>query len=271
MARAAQAPAAIVLLRLLVLPCATPLRAPLHRSRLPLRRAGGARRRTRLPPLRAGDAPTPYPPLAEADIAALFREVPVFTLANDEGNLALLNDGTTKAVEFYVDVDVAVQRKQFWDEDDKLTVKPLSLGKALAAYGDGEDGARFVAGPRDLARARSIFVRCAGGDAPEDPRELLRAYEALDDRRSFAEPTDVPLFCVDALRRSADEPAPWYFSMSDLLETWASAGGTEAAALDRVKMVNLREMLRLLRAPTPAPKPALFLAATSSLEVVGRR
>jgi len=238
---------------LLLLPCAAALVPPRH----------SAHRW----PLRAGAAS--YPPLAESDIAALFQDVPVFTLAND-GGLALLNDGTTKAVEFYVDIDVAVKRKQFWDEDDTLSVRPMSLGKALAAYGGG-DGARFVGGPRDLAQARSIFVRCVGEAAPEDPQDLLKAYEALDERRSFAEPTDVPLFCVDALRRSAGEPAPWYFSMGDLLETWKSAGGEEAACFDRVKMVNLREMLRLLEAPTPTPKPTLFLPPVSSLEAVGRR
>ena len=245
----------MVLLRLLVLPCATAL----HRSRPP--------------PLRAGDAPTPYPPLAEADIAALFREVPVFTLANDEGNLALLDDGATKAVEFYVDVDVAVQRKQFWDDSGKLSVTVQSLGKALAAYGGGGDGsARFVASPEELSQARGIFVRCAtGGEPPEDPQELLAAYNDVDPGGSFAEPTDVPLFCIDALRLSAAEPAPWYFSMKDLLETWESAGGTREAAYDRVKIVNLREMVRLLKAKTPTPKPGLFLAGMANLEAVGRK
>ena len=74
-----------------------------------------------------------------------------------------------------------------------------------------------------------------------------------------------------ALRLSAAEPAPWYFSMKDLLETWESAGGTREAAYDRVKIVNLREMVRLLQAKTPTPKPGLFLAGMANLEAVGRK
>ena len=233
--------------------------------------AGRLRRRSS--PLRASGAPTVYPPLAEADIEALFTEVPVFTLANEDGYLALLNDGKTKACEFYVDVDVAVQRKQFWDDSGKLSVTVQSLGKALAAYGGGGDGsARFVASPEELSQARGIFVRCAtGGEPPEDPQELLAAYNDVDPGGSFAEPTDVPLFCIDALRLSAAEPAPWYFSMKDLLETWEAAGGTREAAYDRVKIVNLREMVRLLQAKTPTPKPGLFLAGMANLEAVGRK
>ena len=146
---------------------------------------------------------------AEPDLATLFAETPCFALADADGQLALLDDGKNKAIEFYIDAAVAVKRKQYWDVDgDKLTVKPLSLGKALAAYGDDETAARFVASPDELNEARRIFVRCSGGDVPESLEELLATYEELDPRKSFATPLDVPLFCIDALRLSADEPAP---------------------------------------------------------------
>ena len=146
---------------------------------------------------------------AEPDLATLFAETPCFALADADGQLALLDDGKNKAIEFYIDADVAVKRKQYWDVDgDKLTVKPLSLGKALAAYGDDETAARFVASPDELNEARRIFVRCSGGEIPESLEELLATYEALDPRKSFATPLDVPLFCIDALRLSADEPVP---------------------------------------------------------------
>jgi len=145
----------------------------------------------------------------EPDLATLFAETPCFALADADGQLALLDDGKNKAIEFYIDADVAVKRKQYWDVDgDKLTVKPLSLGKALAAYGDDETAARFVASPDELNEARRIFVRCSGGEIPDSLEELLAAYEELDPRKSFATPLDVPLFCIDALRLSADEPAP---------------------------------------------------------------
>ena len=101
---------------------------------------------------------------AEPDLATLFADTPCFALADADGQLALLDDGKNKAIGFYIDADVAVKRKQYWDVDgDKLTVKPLSLGKALAAYGDDESAARFVASPDELNEARRIFVRCSGG------------------------------------------------------------------------------------------------------------
>jgi hypothetical protein len=255
---------------------------------------------------------------AEPDLAALFAETPCFALADADGQLALLDDGKNKAIEFYIDADVAVKRKQYWDVDgDKLTVKPLSLGKALAAYGDDETAARFVASPDELNEARRIFVRCSGGDVPESLEELLATYEALDPRKSFATPLDVPLFCIDALRLSADEPAPccveikfgvaacamawrfhaidatswrldgvednlahwsistqapWYFSSKDLLETWETASGKpREEAYDSISMMNLREMLKVLKSPKVPVKPSTFLAAMANLEAVGRR
>ena len=67
---------------------------------------------------------------SEPNLAALFSETPCFALADADGQLALLDDGKNKAIEFYIDAAVAVKRKQYWDVDgDKLTVKPLSLGK----------------------------------------------------------------------------------------------------------------------------------------------
>ena len=184
--------------------------------------------------------------IAEPDLAALFSETPCFALADADGQLALLDDGKNKAIEFYIDAAVAVKRKQYWDVDgDKLTVKPLSLGKALAAYGDDETAARFVASPDELNEARRIFVRCSGGDVPESLEELLATYEELDPRKSFATPLDVPLFCIDALRLSPTEPAPWYFSSKDLLETWETASGkSREEAYDSISMMNLREMVR---------------------------
>ena len=183
---------------------------------------------------------------AEPDLAALFSDTPCFALADADGQLALLDDGKNKAIEFYIDADVAVKRRQYWDVDgDKLTVKPLSLGKALAAYGDDETAARFVASPDELNEARRIFVRCSGGEIPESLEELLETYEALDPRKSFATPLDVPLFCIDALRLAPTEPAPWYFSSKDLLETWEQASGKpREEAYDSISMMNLREMVR---------------------------
>ena len=98
---------------------------------------------------------------SDPDLATLFAETPCFALADADGQLALLDDGKNKAIEFYIDADVAVKRKQYWDVDgDKLTVKPLSLGKALAAYGDDETAARFVASPDELKNdPSSIFAR----------------------------------------------------------------------------------------------------------------
>ena len=87
----------------------------------------------------AGRSGTPSPSWT---LAALFSETPCFALADADGQLALLDDGKNKAIEFYIDAEVAVKRKQYWDVDgDKLTVKLLSLGKALAAYGDDETAA----------------------------------------------------------------------------------------------------------------------------------
>jgi len=196
-----------------------------------------AQPRKRLPPRHAS---------AEPDLATLFAETPCFALADADGQLALLDDGKNKAIEFYIDADVAVKRKQYWDVDgDKLTVKPLSLGKALAAYGDDETAARFVASPDELNEARRIFVRCSGGEIPESLEELLATYEQLDPRKSFATPLDVPLFCIDALRLAPTEPAPWYFSSKDLLDTWEAASGkSREEAYDSVSMMNLREMVR---------------------------
>ena len=220
--------------------------------------------RKRLSPLHAS---------AEPDLAALFSETPCFALADADGQLALLDDGKNKAIEFYIDADVAVKRKQYWDVDgDKLTVKPLSLGKALAAYGDDESAARFVASPDELNEARRIFVRCSGGEVPDSLEELLATYEELDPRKSFATPLDVPLFCIDALRLSPTEPAPWYFSSKDLLETWETASGRpREEAYDSISMMNLREMLKVLRSPKVPVKPSTFLAAMANLEAVGRR
>ena len=210
---------------------------------------------------------------AEPDLAALFSDTPCFALADADGQLALLDDGKNKAIEFYIDADVAVKRKQYWDVDgDKLTVKPLSLGKALAAYGDDETAARFVASPDELNEARRIFVRCSGGEIPESLEELLATYEALDPRKSFATPLDVPLFCIDALRLAPTEPAPWYFSSKDLLDTWEQASGRpREEAYDSISMMNLREMLKVLRSPKVPVKPSTFLAAMANLEAVGRR
>mmetsp|Transcript_9136 Transcript_9136/g.28569 ORF Transcript_9136/g.28569 Transcript_9136/m.28569 type:complete len:248 (+) Transcript_9136:846-1589(+) len=232
-------------------------------QRASLRRRGAPRRATH-GALRATSAPC-----SDADIAALFGDVPCFSLADADGQLVLLDDGKGKAIEFYVDVDVAVRRKQYWDEKDALTVKPLSLGKALAAYG-GSDDARFVASPDELSEARRMFLECTGQQPPEDPEALLAAYEEADARSSFGAPTDVPLFSIDALRLAADEPAPWYFSSKDLLETWESASGKpREAALDKIAMMNLSEMLRVLKSAAPT-KPTLFLAAMSNLQAVGR-
>ena len=210
---------------------------------------------------------------ADPDLATLFAETPCFALADADGQLALLDDGKNKAIEFYIDADVAVKRKQYWDVDgDKLTVKPLSLGKALAAYGDDETAARFVASPDELNEARRIFVRCSGGEIPDSLEELLATYEELDPRKSFATPLDVPLFCIDALRLSPTEPAPWYFSSKDLLETWEQASGkSREEAYDSISMMNLREMLKVLRSPKVPVKPSTFLAAMANLEAVGRR
>ena len=221
----------------------------------------------RLAPLRAAaDAP---------DLAALFAEVPCFALADQDGQLVLLDNGKNKAIEFYPDIDVAVKRKQYWDvSGDKLNVKPLSLGKALAAYGAEGDEARYVASPDELTEARRIFVTCSGGEVPEDLEALLQAYEELDPRKSFATPFDVPLFCINALCLSVNEPAPWYFSCKDLLGTWENASGKpRAEAYNGISMMNLREMLRLLGSPKlpQAAKPSVFLAAQANLEAVGRR
>ena len=41
-------------------------------------------------------------------------------------------------------------------------------------------------------------MRCSGGGEIESLEELLATYEALDPRKSFATPFDVPLFCIDA-------------------------------------------------------------------------
>ena len=60
---------------------------------------------------------------------------------------------------------------------------------------------------------------------------------------------------------------------------WAGAhpitGGQAGAAYDKIAMMNLREMLRVLKAPTKdydgkLQKPSLFLAAESNLAAVGR-
>ena len=46
---------------------------------------------------------------AEPDLAALFSETPCFALADADGQLALLDDGKNKAIEFYIDAAVAVK------------------------------------------------------------------------------------------------------------------------------------------------------------------
>ena len=66
--------------------------------------------------------------------------------------------------------------------------------------------------------------------------------------------------------------APWYFSSKDLLETWEAASGKpREEAYDSISMMNLREMLKVLRSPKVPVKPSTFLAAMANLEAVGRR
>ena len=114
------------------------------------------------------EAPTTtYPACSDEEVIELLDKVPVFSLADEDGNSAVVNDGDSKWLEFYCDPELAVMRKQQFGQD-QLRVTAQSLGRAHVAYakaGEGDIRARFMADPRELASARQIILRGSGAEA----------------------------------------------------------------------------------------------------------
>ena len=129
-----------------------------------------------LRPIRAAEEPTglgveapttTYPACSDEEVIELLDKVPVFSLADEDGNSAVVNDGDSKWLEFYCDPELAVMRKQQFGQD-QLRVTAQSLGRAHVAYakaGEGDIRARFMADPRELASARQIILRGSGAEA----------------------------------------------------------------------------------------------------------
>lgn len=224
-----------------------------------------------------------YPALSDEEVVEMLDKVPVFTLADGEGNAAVVNDGTTKALEFYCDVEVAMARKKMFD-DEKLRVTASSLGRAVVAYKDSEtvDGikARFMADPRESIAARQIILRGASEEGAQkasadmSSEELLAAYKLADPDGRFAEPTDVPLFSIEQLMLARDGGPgmrPWFFSLKDLLVQWKNASETDESYADgEVQILSLNEMIQLMQSESPTDNRArLFVPSMASLKAIG--
>ena len=147
-----------------------------------------------------------------------------------------------------------------------------ALRAQLALLADDRCGAKLMKQAKLDTPMLRAAVDAVRGNRRVTSRSAEATYEALDPRKSFATPLDVPLFCIDALRLAPTEPAPWYFSSKDLLDTWEQASGRpREEAYDSISMMNLREMLKVLKSPKVPVKPSTFLAAMANLEAVGRR
>ena len=130
-----------------------------------------------------------------------------------------------------------------------------------------------MASPDELNEARRIFVRCSGGDVPESLEELLATYEALDPRKSFATPLDVPLFCIDARGSLQQNRRPGTSPPGLLLETRRPrTGRSRRRPRQHLHDEPERNGPRLvLRSPKVPVKPSTFLARDGVLEAVGRQ
>ena len=139
--------------------------------------------------------------------------------------------------------------------------------------------------PRNAGRVVRLRRRRRRGGPPRvrrhgehplgGPRVASRRGYSLETSRGDAA-TATWAICGDEWRRRRDRDVDIqcrrlrYFSSKDLLETWESASGKpREAALDKIAMMNLSEMLRVLKSAAPT-KPTLFLAAMSNLQAVGR-
>ena len=120
----------------------------------------------------------------------------------------------------------------------------------------------------------SRFSRFTATSVPSSRRTRTRCADS-----TVTISTTIPLSSGRAVNpvmrrrcRAPTEPAPWYFSSKDLLDTWEAASGkSKEEAYDSISMMNLREMLKVLRSPKVPVKPSTFLAAMANLEAVGRR
>lgn len=240
-------------------------------------------------PIRAAEEPTglgveapttTYPACSDEEVIELLDKVPVFSLADEDGNSAVVNDGDSKWLEFYCDPELAVMRKKQFGQD-QLRVTAQSLGRAHVAYakaGEGDIRARFMADPRELASARQIILRGSGAEAAASgnltAQELLDAYKLVDADLRFAKPSDVPLFSIEQLALAAgDGPGmrPWFFSMKDLIEQWRNACESDASfEQGEVQILSLDEMLRLMRVDAPTDHRArMFIPSKAALKAIG--
>ena len=141
----------------------------------------------------------------------------------------------------------------------------------LAAYEEADARSSFGA-PTDVPLFSIDALRLA---ADEPAPWSFAARSSAETSRGDAA-TATWAICGDEWRRRRDRDVDIqcrrlrYFSSKDLLETWESASGKpREAALDKIAMMNLSEMLRVLKSAAPT-KPTLFLAAMSNLQAVGR-
>lgn len=251
---------------------------------------------------------TIYPACTDEEVIEFFDKVPVFALADGEGNSAVVNDGEQRWLEFYCDPELAIRRKQQFDDQSgdgvvsALKVTATSLGRVAVAYQTGDDSikARFVADPRELASARQVILRGAGAETAAKSNltatELLEAYKLVDKDLRFATPSDVPLFSATPESRTQNDARfvrrhheisgieqlmlqrddgpgmrPWFFSMADLIEQWRGAcESDESFESGEVQILSLNEMLELMRLDCPTDHRArIFVPSKAALKAIG--
>ncbi|KAJ1461858.1 hypothetical protein M885DRAFT_507019 [Pelagophyceae sp. CCMP2097] len=224
-----------------------------------------------------------YPALTDDEIVGIFDKVPVFALADAEGNAAVVAEEGDESgrLEFFLDAQAAMQRARQLSENSQadFRLSAQSLGRAYVAYekSDAPVAARFLADPRELAAARQLILSGAGALVPDQnmtAAELREAYLVVDESARFGAPHDVPLFCIPQLVLQQGDGPPlrsWFFSMADLLEQWKAAATTEADyAEGEVQILSLREVITAMRTQsTTDQRASLFIPTKSALQAIG--
>ena len=180
-----------------------------------------------------------FPALSDEEISQALDKVPVFAIADAEGNAAVMAmDGTdSSALNFFMDVKHALSAKQYLAgqgesqaaegaQQPELRVAAQSLGKMWSTYKNAAapSGAakranvgavRFISSPTELDAARAVIASGTISAAEVTRDELRAAYlaaeaaataEAGDDapsRPRFGAVTDVPVFSIAQMRMTA--------------------------------------------------------------------
>lgn len=220
-----------------------------------------------------------YPGLDDSEIIALLDKVPVFSLVDEAGNAAVVQqDDGTASLEFFLDARYAMTRRARMEGGETLRLMGQSLGRVLVAY-DADDAplpARVLADPKELSAARQVVLRGVDPVAAATNmtfQELEAAYLLADPDRRFAAHTDVPLFSVAQLVLAKSNQVPWFFSMADCVEQWRVACGEDIASYQNgeLRLVSLSEMLDKLRAPSSDGdgRDRFFVPSKTALAAVG--